>query len=490
MNNRIQPVILCGGTGTHLWPLSRQAYPKQFLRLLGSESLIQATARRNSGPTLERPLLMTNVEHRFIAQEQLAEIGIEPSLIALEPLRRDTALPVAIAALMTADESPDALLALLPADHSIPDAAGFAATLDTAANVARQGRIVLLAHGAARPSPAFGYVRVAAETPKEKKSGRKRASTPTQGPRAVESFVEKPSAQHAARYLKSGAWLWHTGIVVAQAGTLVTAFRKHAPGILESARNALAEAHLDLGFLRLGRQAFEDARDISFDRAILERAEALACIELPGAWSDLGGWGDVAQASPADAHGNASQDPECIISEGASNCYIHGDGRCVALVGVKNVLVVATRDALLVADKGQADRVGTVVDRLVAEGRDEVVRHKRVYRPWGWYEELNRNHRFQVKCLMVKPGAQLSLQRHFHRSEHWVVVRGTVEVTIGEEQSIVSENQSVYIPLATRHRLANPGMIPAMLIEIQSGSYLGEDDIQRFDDRYGRQNET
>jgi mannose-1-phosphate guanylyltransferase/mannose-6-phosphate isomerase len=465
----IHPFILSGGTGSRLWPLSRKAYPKQFLALTGGDkSLFQMSCERFAAPEFAPPAVLGSDEHRFIIAEQLRDIGIQPAAIVLEPMGRNTAPAAAIAALLAAARDENALLLLAPSDHVIADAAAFRQTVLQGVAAARQGALITFGVKPDSPHTGYGYI--------EAEGG---------GPAlAVKRFVEKPNAQDAAAYLASGNFYWNAGIFLMSARTLLAAFEAHAPEVVEGCRRALNRAQIDLDFLRLDRQAYGAVPDISIDYAIMEKAANVACVPLAADWSDLGAWPAIWELADKDEDGNAAQGD--VIFQDVKRSYAYSENACLSVIGLEDVLVVATRDAILVASKAHAQSVKTVVDRLRAGGRPEVEFHKRVYRPWGWFEGLDKGERFQVKRIMVNPGAQLSLQSHFHRAEHWIVVQGTLEVTIDNQVKLLNENQSTYIPLGARHRLANPGKIPAFLIEVQSGTYLGEDDIVRYDDVYGR----
>jgi len=470
VNTLVHPFILSGGSGTRLWPLSRQAYPKQFLPLVGDKSLMQQTCQRLSAPMFSSPSVLGNNDHRFIIAEQLLEIGVTPKDIILEPVGRNTAPAALIAALMAARDNEENLILLLPSDHVIADQEKFTRTIALGLEPAGNGRIVTFGVAPTAAETGYGYIQT---------SG---TDTPVKD---VVRFVEKPSAEKAQSYLDDGQYLWNAGIFLFSAKTLISAFEALAPDILKSCRDALSKARVDLDFLRLDEAAYATCNSISLDYAIMEKTANIACIPLETQWSDLGAWPALCDVVDSDANGNVTKGD--VILNNTTNSYIHSaDGTCLALVGMDNVIAVATKDAILVADKTHAQDVKLIVDRLNEEGREEAVNHARVYRPWGWYERLSLGERFQVKCLMVKPGARLSLQSHFHRAEHWVVVSGTAEVTVGEKTFLLSENESTYIPIGTKHRLANPGKVPARLIEVQSGTYLKEDDIVRFDDDYAR----
>jgi mannose-1-phosphate guanylyltransferase/mannose-6-phosphate isomerase len=465
----IHPFILSGGSGTRLWPLSRKAYPKQFLPLIGGDkSLFQMSCERFAAPEFAAPVILGGDEHRFIIAEQLRELGIQPDTIVLEPMGRNTAPAAAIAALIASERDEDALLLLAPSDHVIADAAGFRETVLRGAPAARDGALITFGVKPDSPHTGYGYIEADGEGPALR----------------VKRFVEKPNQTDAEAYLASGRFFWNAGIFLMSARALLKAFEATAPDILDGCRRALNRAQIDLDFLRLDPHAYAAVPDISIDYAIMEKAADVACVPLTVAWSDLGSWPAIWDILDKDADGNAAQGD--VIFHDAKRSFAYTENACLSVIGLEDVLVVATRDAILVASKAHAQSVKNVVEKLRAGGRPEVEFHKRVYRPWGWFEGLDKGERFQVKRIMVAPGAQLSLQSHFHRAEHWIVVQGTLEVTIDNQVKLLNENQSTYIPLGARHRLANPGKIAAFLIEVQSGTYLGEDDIVRYEDVYGR----
>ncbi|WP_088342797.1 MULTISPECIES: mannose-1-phosphate guanylyltransferase/mannose-6-phosphate isomerase [Rhodomicrobium] len=465
----IYPFILSGGSGTRLWPLSRRAFPKQFLPLTDApKSLFQQSCRRLEAPGFAAPTVLGGNDHRFIIAEQMREIGITPKAIVLEPAARNTAPAAAIAALMAARESETALLLLLPSDHVIADAAAFRDTVLRGVPAAMDGALVTFGIEPTEPHTGYGYIE----------------TSPGGDALRVKRFVEKPDARTAATYLASGNFFWNAGIFLMQARALIEAFANHAPDILRGCERALASAQPDLDFLRLDPAAYAALPDISIDYAIMEKSPRVACVPLSAGWSDLGAWPAIWEIAEKDAQGNVARGD--VIFHESRGSFAYTENACVAVVGLEDVMVVATKDAVLVSSKSHAQSVKAVVERLKAEGRPEIDLHKRVYRPWGWFEGLDNGDRFQVKRIMVKPGAQLSLQSHFHRAEHWIVVLGTLEVTIGDEVKLLNENQSTYIPVGARHRMSNPGRIPAYLIEVQSGAYLGEDDIVRYEDIYGR----
>ncbi len=461
-------MILSGGAGTRLWPLSREAYPKQFLSLLGDGSLLQQTSKRVNGEAFDAPVMLVNRDHRFLVGEQLQDIGVTPKAIVLEPCARNTGPAALIAALIANDEDPGKLVLLLPSDHLVNDSDAFRKTVAEGAGAAADGHIVTFGVRPDSPETGFGYIEAVGEGEVLD----------------VARFVEKPTLEVAQGYLESGNYFWNAGIFLFSATTMISEFERLAPDILECCRNALADAKDDLDFKRLDEAAYGRCKNISLDYAVMEHARSIKCVPLGSDWSDLGAWPALWDAASKDSDGNASFGD--VILNGTTNSYAYTEDAALCVLGLEHVMVVATRDAVLVAAKDQAQAVKDVVEQLKANGRDEAVIHRRVYRPWGWYEGLSQGDRFQVKCLMVKPGGRLSLQSHFHRSEHWVVVSGTAQVTVDEKTVLMSENESTYIPLGAKHRLENPGKVPAFLIEVQSGRYLGEDDIVRYEDVYNR----
>ena len=465
----IYPFILSGGSGTRLWPLSRKAYPKQFLALTGGDkSLFQMSCERFVAPQFAAPTILGGDDHRFIIAEQMRELGIKPATIVLEPMGRNTAPAAAIAALLAAERSDDALLLLAPSDHVIADAEAFRETVLRGVPAAQAGALITFGVKPSGPNTGYGYIEAEGAGDALK----------------VRRFVEKPDQAKAESYVVSGNFYWNAGIFLMSARALIAAFEAYAPDILEGCRRTLMRAQVDLDFLRLDTQTYGAIPDISIDYAIMEKAENVACVPLAAQWSDLGSWPAIWDVLDKDTDGNAAQGD--VIFHNTKGSYAYSENACLCLIGLEDVLVVATKDAILVASKEHAQEVKNVVEKLKQNDRPEIIFHKRVYRPWGWFEGLDRDKRFQVKRIMVNPGAQLSLQSHHHRAEHWIVVEGTLEVTIDNQIKLLNENQSTYIPLGARHRLANPGKIPAYLIEVQSGSYLGEDDIVRYEDIYGR----
>ena len=467
---KVLPFILCGGAGTRLWPLSREAYPKQFHRLAGPETLFQQTCRRLSGPLFGELFVLSNHRHRFLIAEQLEELGALTKNLVLEPVSRNTGPAACIAALIASRADPEALVLLAPSDHMIADPTAFASAIETGVEAAEKGALITFGVEPDCPHTGYGYV----ETEPSNQPDRK-----------VKRFVEKPSLKAAEEYLDAGGFYWNAGIFLFKAATMLDLIATHAPEILNACTASLNAATEDLTF-RVLNGSYKEAPAISLDYAVAEKAPNMRCVPLKTSWSDVGSWSAVWSFMDKDAAGNVVRGDGEVILEDTRNSFAFSDHACVALVGVENVVVVAMEDAVLVAAKDQSEQIKRVVDHLKGNGGDLALQHNRVYRPWGWYQGLNRGERYQVKCIMVKPGGKLSLQSHHHRSEHWVVVTGTLEVTRGDQVQILSENQSTYIPIGEKHRLANPGKIPAFLIEVQSGAYLDEDDIVRYDDIYRR----
>ncbi len=465
--NDLLPVILSGGSGTRLWPLSRESYPKQFLPLVEDISMLQATWRRVAPLAGRRPIVVANQEHRFMAAEQLREMGAEPSAILLEPVGRNTAPAIAVAALEAMRDGDDALLLVLPSDHVIRDEAAFHAVVQAALPAAREGRLVTFGIVPTAPETGYGYIQAAAG----------------EGVRAVAQFVEKPDRQTAERYLASGAYFWNSGMFLFRASRYLQELQRWQPAMLAACRQALDEARRDTDFVRLQAERFATCPSDSIDYAVMEKTDAAAVIALDAGWNDVGSWAALWEATPQDAEGNAHHGD--VIALNCRNTYAHAS-RLVAMIGLDDVVVVDTDDALLIAHRDQVQQVKDVVGKIKGSGRTHAVTHRKVYRPWGAYDSIDNGERFQVKRITVKPGGALSLQMHHHRAEHWIVVSGTAKVTRGDETILLAENQSTYIPLGVVHRLENPGRLPLELIEVQSGSYLGEDDIVRFEDVYGR----
>jgi len=469
----IHPVILCGGSGTRLWPSSRKAFPKQFAPLISDESLYQMTLRRLSGEGFAAPLIMTGDDFRFMAVEQAAALGLSDARVVVEPMGRDTAPAILTAALLLAKDDPDAMMLVAPSDHVIGDTPGFVQAVHAGERAAARGALVTFGITPDRPETAYGYLELSAK-PQDGSAVR------------LKSFREKPDLATAEGFLAAGTYLWNSGIFLFRAADVIAAFDEHAPDLSLPARAAIDSGAEDLDFFRLGAEAYGKAKAISFDYAVMEQAKGVMAVPLDCGWSDLGSWDALWQAASPDADGVASSG--AVTAVDCHDSYLRSEDAGMRLVGLglNGIVAVAMRDAVLVADKSRAQEVKTVVEVLRQAGADQADHYPRFHRPWGWYETLCIDARFQVKRIMVKPGGVLSLQSHHHRSEHWVVVSGTAEVTVGEEVKLISENQSVYIPLGTVHRMANPGKLPMYLIEVQTGSYLGEDDIVRYEDIYNR----
>ncbi|PRY24226.1 mannose-1-phosphate guanylyltransferase/mannose-1-phosphate guanylyltransferase/mannose-6-phosphate isomerase [Aliiruegeria haliotis] len=471
----IHPVILCGGSGTRLWPTSRKAYPKQFAKLLSDESLYQTTLRRLSGPMFSRPIVMTNELFRFLASQQAGQIGLTDARVVVEPILRDTGPAILAAAMIVAqDEGKDALMLVAPSDHVISDIPSFLASVEAGVKVAETGALVTFGIVPTRPETGYGYLELSAQP-----NGSGEAISLT-------SFREKPDAATAAEFLEAGNYLWNGGIFLFRAGDVIASFEANAPQLIAPVRAALDQGEDDLSLFRLGIEGFGAAESISFDYAVMEKADKVAAVPLTCPWSDLGSWDALWAEEQPDAEGVATRGQATAVD--CSDSYLRSDDDNIHVVGLglNDTVVVAMRDAVLVADKDRAQDVKALVNTLREVEAPQADDYPRFHRPWGWYETLCIDSRFQVKRIMVHPGGILSLQSHHHRSEHWIVVSGTAEVTVGEEVKLVTENQSVYIPVGAVHRMANPGKLPMYLIEVQTGSYLGEDDIVRYEDAYGR----
>ncbi|WP_373976114.1 mannose-1-phosphate guanylyltransferase/mannose-6-phosphate isomerase [Chitinibacter sp. SCUT-21] len=470
----ITPVILCGGSGTRMWPLSRGGYPKQFLNLYGDESLLQQTATRLKGlPDVAAPLLISNNEQRFLVAEQLRAAGVAKAKIVLEPMGRNTAPAVAAAAVIALENNPDAVLMVLPSDHVITHGDVFQQLVLQAATVAAHGKLVTFGIAPTEPHTGYGYIRRGVSLSESNTSFE------------VSAFVEKPNAEKAAEFLASGDYYWNSGMFMFRADVYLHELAQYQPKMLEQVKAAVAASQRDLDFVRLGHDEFADCPSDSIDYAVMEHTAHAAVIAAAGlGWNDIGSWTALAEVSQADADGNNIVGD--VMVEGVKNSYLRSENRMIAALGVENLVVVETADAILVAHKDKVQDVKNIVNRLHAAGRSESVTHRKVYRPWGSYEGIDSGSRFQVKRIVVNPGASLSLQMHYHRAEHWIVVNGTARVVNGDQTLLLTENQSTYIPIGATHRLENPGKFPLEMIEVQSGSYLGEDDIVRFEDTYGR----
>ena len=476
----IQPVILCGGSGTRLWPLSRSGFPKQFLCLTGNDSLFQQAAKRLSvlgeqGDVVSEPIIICHEDHRFLAQEQLREAGIGLGAALLEPVGRNTAPALTMAALHAIELGLDPILVVTPADQTVTDTGAFTLAMHQAIKSAEAGGIVILGIQPDRPETGYGYIKAISSEP--------------QGAAAqVERFVEKPNSETAQHYLAEGGYYWNAGMFVLKASVWINALKEFRPDIANATQAAWQNKTSDAKFVRPGKEEFAAVPSESIDYAVMEHCPgspfAINMVALDAGWSDLGAWDAVWGVLPKDAQGNAHVGD--VLLTDSHNSLVQATSRLVTLVGVRDLVVIETPDAVMVADKTRSQDVKHIVAALQKNGREEHTLHRKVHRPWGWYDSIDEAERFKVKRIMVKPGASLSLQKHHHRAEHWIVVKGTAEITNGDKVMLLTENQSTYIPLGEVHRLANPGSIPLEIIEVQSGSYLGEDDIVRFEDTYGR----
>lgn len=475
MTHLIHPVLLCGGSGTRLWPLSRKSYPKQFVKLTGEESLFQASARRLSGNSFAAPVIVTAADFRFIVIEQLAALEIAPADILIEPSAKNTAAAICAAALALEARAPGELMLVAPSDHVMPDAARFHSAVQAAAPAASNGQIVTFGIRPDRAETGYGWLELSTAT-----------SDFAPVPQPLRSFVEKPDLTKAESLLAGGMHLWNAGIFLFSTAAILEAFATHTPEVLGATRAALDAAEKDLSFTRLAPEPWAELPDISIDYAVMERAPNLAVVPYAGIWSDLGDWQAVWREAEADTTGTVTAGPVSALD--CNNTLLQATSEAQHLVGIglKDIIAVAMPDAVLVAHKDRAQEVKQAVAALKAKSVPQADTLPRDYRPWGWYESLVTGLRFQVKRIVVNPGAALSLQSHHHRAEHWIVVEGTAKVTVDSEVKLVAENQSVYIPLGAVHRMENPGKVPLTLIEVQTGSYLGEDDIIRYEDVYAR----
>jgi len=469
-SNHILPVIMCGGSGTRLWPASRDSMPKQFINLLGDHSTFQTAVQRVTAPDVFlRPAIISSNEVRFIVAEQLTQVGAKADII-LEPTQRDSAAAIAVAACHAARIHPETVVLVIAADHVIDDPSAFAASCQAAFEPASQGYIMTLGVVPQYPATSYGYIQ----------PGKAIKGT---GASQVDRFVEKPNAETAQGYIDQG-FLWNSGNFMFRADVMIEELESFQPDILAAARQALESAVTDLDFIRLDEEAFKQAPKTSIDYAVMERTERAGVLPVSFSWSDIGSWGALWDASPRDEAGNALRGHVEVVE--SRNSLIHSDDILTTVVGLDDVVVVAKPDAVLVTSRNRSELVKDLVVSMRAKQMPEATEHLRMYRPWGWYQRIDRGSRFQVKRIMVQPGGRLSLQKHHHRAEHWVVVRGTAEVVVDQDVVMLHENESVYIPIGAVHRLTNPGRIPLELIEVQVGSYTGEDDIIRVEDVYGR----
>ncbi|MFW0755445.1 mannose-1-phosphate guanylyltransferase/mannose-6-phosphate isomerase [Pseudomonas sp. H11T01] len=467
----IFPVIIAGGNGSRLWPLSRQLNPKQFLPLADTElSMLQATILRLRGLDAALPRLICNEQHRFLAAEQLRQLDMEQASILLEPVGRNTAPAIALAALQACSEAQDPILLVLAADHLIQDVPAFHASIQAARPLAADGKLVTFGIVPNGPETGYGYI--------------EKGEAVGTGGFAVNRFVEKPDLATARDYLASGNFFWNSGMFMFRASRYLQELERFQPKILAACRAALEGGAQDMHFTRVDHNAFAACPEDSIDYAVMEKTADAVMVPLDAGWSDIGSWSALWDVSPKDAEGNVFKGD--VLSQATRNSYVHADSRLVTTVGVEDLVIVETKDAILVAHKDRVQDVKKLVEQIKGDGRHEHINHREVYRPWGMYDSIDNGHRYQVKRITVRPGAKLSVQMHHHRAEHWIVVSGTAQVTNGERTYLVSENESTYIPIGQIHALENPGVIPLELIEVQSGSYLGEDDIVRFEDKYGR----
>jgi mannose-1-phosphate guanylyltransferase/mannose-6-phosphate isomerase len=466
----LTPVLLSGGVGSRLWPVSREAHPKQFLPLIGEISMLQDTLRRTAGMQAAAPLVVCNEDHRFMVAEQLRQLDVDAGALILEPQGRNTAPAVALAALHALKSDPEAILLVLPADHLIKDVEAFVAAVSRAMPLASEGRMMTFGVVPTAPETGYGYIKCGASVGDELYE--------------LERFVEKPDAAVAQDYLDSGGYLWNSGMFLLRATSFLDELRKHAPDMLACCERAMEAATLDSYFIRPEKEAFIQCPSDSIDYAVMEKTSAGGVVSLDCGWSDVGAWSSLWEVGERDADGNVCRGD--VLADNCRDSYFRSDSRLVAATGVENLVVIETTDAILVADRAKVQDVKRIVSMLKTQQRSEASLHRRVSRPWGSYESLVSSERFQVKRIVVGPGQRLSLQMHHHRAEHWIVVKGTAEVTCEDKVFMLAEDESTYIPLGHKHRLANPGHIPLEIIEVQTGAYLGEDDIVRFEDVYGR----
>ncbi len=471
------PLILSGGSGSRLWPLSRKLFPKQFLALTGTATMFQQTLQRLALEGMGKPMVVCNEEHRFIVSEQLAAIDCSAQTILLEPFGRNTAPAVAIAAMHLLAEGRDELLLVLPADHVIEKLEVFHAALDVARQAAEQGEMVLFGVPAERPETGYGYI----------KAGSSNSELPA-GVLTVERFVEKPDHATASEFVEQGDYFWNSGMFLFRCSRYLEELQRHDPDIYDTCMLALERSEVDLDYVRIDPNSFACCPDNSIDYAVMEKTARACVVPLAAGWNDVGSWSALWDVQDKDANGNSHSGD--VVLHDSHNCLVHSQSKLVTLVGLDDVVVVETKDAVMIAHKDRVQEVKQLVNTLTSQSRPEAHNHCQVYRPWGSYDSVDSGHRFQVKRIIVNPGASLSLQKHHHRAEHWIVVTGTARVTCDEQSFLLSENQSTYIPIGSVHRLSNPGKIPLEIIEVQSGSYLGEDDIERFDDVYGRTDAT
>ena len=460
------PLIMAGGSGTRLWPLSRQLNPKQFLPLTGELTMLQATLARLDGVDHAQPCLICNEQHRFLAAEQLRQMGLEGAPIILEPVGRNTAPAIALGALQAVADGNDPVLFVLAADHLIRDVAAFHRAIALALPLAEAGKLVTFGITPTHPETGYGYIQRGAQ------------------PYSMLRFVEKPDLETAKTYLRSGDYCWNSGMFMFRASRYLQELERFQPAMLQACRVALSKGAKDMHFVRVDEAAFSACPADSIDYAVMEKTDSAAMVELDAGWSDIGSWSALWDVSPKDAQGNTLKGD--VLTEDTGNTLVHASHRLVAVVGVRDLVIVETKDAVMVAHKDKVQDVKLIVDQIKRQGRGEHFNHREVYRPWGHYDSVDSGVRYQVKHITVKPGGKLSVQMHHHRAEHWIVVSGTAKVTNGDSTFLVTENQSTYIPIGQVHALENPGKVPLELIEVQSGGYLGEDDIVRFEDRYGR----